>query len=108
MKIARFSISLAIAFCAVAVVIGLYFGSRSLRAPSAQPIAGLVTRSVVIPAKGMACMACAAKTKQALRSVAGVVEVEPGSATGRYEPVKVQEQGLKEAVQRAGFTAVEA
>ena len=89
MKISRPNMSLAIAFCMVAIGTGFYFGSRSLRAPSPKPVAGSAAQSVVIPIKGMSCLACAAKTKQALRSASGIAEVEvnfePGSGIVRYD-----------------------
>ena len=60
----------------------------------------------------MVCEGCASKISGVLTAIPGVREVKPKVAqknvTVRYEPAKVQEQGVKEAVEKAGFTAVEA
>jgi heavy metal translocating P-type ATPase len=73
----------------------------------AGPLAEL---ELLIP--NMVCDGCAQKISTALTSVPGVREVKPKvpqkHVSVRYEPVKVQEQGLKQAIEKAGFTAVEA
>lgn len=60
----------------------------------------------------MVCEGCASKISTALTALPGVREVKSKVAqkhvTVRYEPAKVQEQGLKMAVEKAGFTSVEA
>ena len=59
----------------------------------------------------MVCEGCAAKISDALRSVSGVREVKPKvpqkHVVVHYEPEKVKERELREAVGRAGYTAVE-
>jgi len=60
----------------------------------------------------MHCEGCAEKISTALTALPGVRAVKPKVAQKhvavRYEPAKVQEQHLKDAVGKAGFTAVEA
>ncbi len=59
----------------------------------------------------MVCEGCAEKISTTLTALPGVREVKSKVAqkhvSVRYEPAKVQERGLKEAVEKAGFTAVE-
>lgn len=58
----------------------------------------------------MVCEGCAQKISTALTALPGVRDVKPRvpqkHVSVRYEPAKVQEQGLKDAVEKAGFTAV--
>ena len=60
----------------------------------------------------MVCEGCAEKISQALRPLPGVREVKPKVAQKhvyvRYEPARVKEQQLRNALGAAGFTAVEA
>ena len=60
----------------------------------------------------MVCEGCAEKISTALSSLPGVCEVKSKVPQKRvhvsYEPAKVQEQQLRNAVNKAGFTAVEA
>ena len=59
----------------------------------------------------MVCEGCAEKIDGALHSVDGVREIHSNIAQKRvrvrYEPAKVRPEQLKDAVSRAGFTAVE-
>lgn len=59
----------------------------------------------------MVCEGCAEKISTALRAVHGVQEVKPKVKQKhiyvRYEPQKVRETELQEAVEHSGFTAVE-
>jgi len=59
----------------------------------------------------MVCEGCAEKISAALGSIAGVREVKPKVSRKRvlirYEPRKVREQQLKEALGQAGYQAVE-
>jgi len=72
----------------------------------AGPLAEL---ELLIP--NMVCEGCAQKIGTALTALPGVREVKPKVAqkhvSVRYEPAKVEVQVLKEAVEKAGFTAVE-
>lgn len=60
----------------------------------------------------MVCEGCAEKLDGALRSLAGVREIRSSVAQKRilirYEPTRIGPEQLKDAVNRAGFTAVEA
>ena len=83
-------------------------GTDWLRAetPAASPAAA---QSVAIPVKGMSCMACVAKTKQTLRAVPGVNEVEvklnPGSAIVKYDASKVTAEKLVAVIKELGYEA---
>lgn len=70
----------------------------------------LAELELVIP--NMVCEGCASKISTSLTALPGVREVKSKVAqkhvSVRYEPAKVQEQGLKMAVEKAGFTSVEA
>ncbi|MBA2410734.1 MAG: heavy metal translocating P-type ATPase [Gammaproteobacteria bacterium] len=59
----------------------------------------------------MVCEGCANKISSALCSLPGVREVKPKVAqkhvSVRYEPAKTPEHNLKEAIEKAGFTAIE-
>jgi copper chaperone CopZ len=64
----------------------------------------------VVP--NMVCEGCAEKISAALGPIAGVREVKPKVSRKRvlirYEPAKVREQELKEALGQAGFNGVKA
>lgn len=70
----------------------------------------LAELELVIP--NMVCEGCASKISGVLKALPGVrgvkSKVPQKHVTVQYEPGKVQERGLKEAVEKAGFTAVEA
>ena len=65
--------------------------------------------AVVIPVKGMSCMACVTRTKQALRAVPGVTAVEvvlsPGSVTVKCDPAKVALEKLAGVINDLGYEA---
>ena len=60
----------------------------------------------------MVCAGCAERITTALNSLPGVREIKPKVPQKRvyvrYEPAKVQGQQLKVAIEKVGFTAVEA
>ena len=62
-----------------------------------------------IKVTGMTCGACAVSVKRALTKSAGVktadVSVEKGLATVVYDDVRVNEQQLRDAINRSGFKA---
>jgi P-type E1-E2 ATPase len=70
----------------------------------------LAELELVVP--NMVCEGCAEKVAETLGAVPGVCEVRSKvpqkHVTVRYEPAKVGEEQLKEAVGRAGFTALAA
>ena len=59
----------------------------------------------------MVCEGCAEKISSTLSALPGVREVTPKvrqkHVYARYEPQKVQEPQLKEAMDQSGFTAIE-
>ena len=70
---------------------------------------GPAVESVTIAVKGMSCMACVGKTKQTLRGVPGVTEVEvklnPGSAIVKYDASKVTPEKLVSVIKELGYEA---
>jgi len=66
-------------------------------------------RTVVIPVEGMACVACAASVKRALKAIDGVATVEVSlerrSAQVTYMPAKVTPERLVAAITRLGYRA---
>ena len=85
-----------------------FIGNGALRAQTTSRTAATV-ESVVIPVKGLSCMACVAKTKQALRAVPGVAEVEvklsPGRAIVKYNPSQVTPEKLASVIKELGYEA---
>lgn len=104
MKIILRFILAVIVFSAATFVGGGSVGAQVPSGTTAPPI-----ESVVIPVKGMSCMACVAKTKQALRGLPGVSEVEvklsPGSAVVKYDPAKVTPEKLATTIRELGYEA---
>jgi len=72
--------------------------------------AALAEREFLIP--NMVCEGCAEKIRTALQSVPGVQEVKSKVSQKhvcvRYEPSKVQDSRLREVLEKAGFSAIEA
>lgn len=105
MKIALLS---AVAAVALSTLLA-FIGTGSLQAQTPSETAATTIESVVIPVKGMSCMACVAKTKQALRAVPGVTQVEvklsPGSATVKYNPLQVTPEKLASVIKELGYEA---
>lgn len=64
-------------------------------------------RAVVI-IDGMSCNHCVMRVKKALEGLSGVktVNVEIGKATVEFDDAQTEEQGLTEAIQRAGYRVV--
>lgn len=101
-----------IVIAALAVLVlsaAVFFSTRLLRDESPKQAAQTGAASLVIPVKGMSCMACVAKTKQSLRAVPGVAEVEvklsPGSATVKYDGSKVTPEKLAGVINSLGYQA---
>lgn len=67
-------------------------------------------RTVTLGIEGMTCSLCVGHVEQALRSVAGVTEVDVNFATERatveIDPVRVEVEALTEAVRDAGYRAI--
>ena len=73
---------------------------------------GVPLAEIELLVPNMVCEGCAEKVSTALRALPGVREVKPKVSQKHvyvcYEPTRVQEQQLKDAVDKVGFTAVEA
>jgi len=73
---------------------------------AAQPSAESAVKTVVIPVEGMACVACAASVKRALKAIDGVaaveVNLEKRNAQVTYIPAKVTPDGLVAAIKKLG------
>ena len=85
---------------------------RMLRLARHEPTDESVLAEVEFALPNMVCEGCAAKIASALTALPGVREVRPKvpqkHVTVRYEPAKVGEEALRDAVGKAGFTAVAA
>lgn len=80
-----------------------------VRASEVAATAPLANRVFLVP--DMVCEGCAEKIAGALTSIPGVRDVRPTVAQRRiqvrYEPQKVREQQLKDALGKIGFTALD-
>lgn len=76
---------------------------------AAQPAAKSDLKTVVIPVEGMACVACAASVKRALKAIDGVsgveVNLERRTAQVTYASGKVTPERLVAAINRLGYRA---
>ncbi|MGK5082148.1 heavy metal-associated domain-containing protein [Bdellovibrionota bacterium FG-1] len=56
---------------------------------------------------GMTCIGCVKNVEKVLRAIPGVDKVsvilEQGQVTVEFDPARVQEQGLKQAIEDAGY-----
>ncbi|MBI4307322.1 MAG: heavy-metal-associated domain-containing protein [Chloroflexi bacterium] len=61
--------------------------------------------TLLLPIRGMTCIACVARIEEALRAVAGVTEAEVavGRAVVHYDPGRVTPEALAQAVREAGY-----
>lgn len=102
-------IALSVVLASIAFSAAAFIGGPLLHAQAPSGTATATVESVVIPVKGMSCMACVAKTKQTLRAVPGVAEVEvklsPGSATVKYDPSRVTPDKLVGVIKELGYEA---
>ena len=68
-------------------------------------------KSVTIPIGGMTCAACAMRVEKALKKSDGVVSVSVNLATEKatvtYDPSRIRASAIKEAIEKAGYTALE-
>jgi copper chaperone CopZ len=91
------------------IVLGLVGQGLSAATPTAQRVAKSDLKTVVIPVEGMACVACAASVKRALKSIDGVSEVEVNleqrAARVTYAPAKVAPDRLVAAIHKLGYRA---
>jgi Cu+-exporting ATPase len=67
--------------------------------------------NITIPIGGMTCAACAGRIEKAIKKLDGVTNVSVNFATEKatvaYEPRKVRVSVIKEAVEKAGYKALE-
>lgn len=91
------------------IVLALVGQGPSAAAPAAQRVAKSDLKTVVIPVEGMACIACAASVKRALKAIDGVsaVEVNLGQRVARvtYAPAKVAPDRFVAAINELGYRA---
>lgn len=91
------------------IVFGLVAQGLSAAAPVAQLVAKSDLKTVVIPVEEMACIACAASVKRALKSIDGVSEVEVNLeqrvARVTYAPAKVAPDRFVAAINKLGYRA---
>lgn len=85
---------------------------RSLRLEQAEEKITGPLAQVEFSVPNMVCEGCAGKISTTLKGLNGVQEVKPKVAQKqvyvRYEPAKVKQQQMKEALTASGFTAMEA
>ena len=83
---------------------------RAIREREVTAMGPLADREFLVP--NMVCEGCAEKIAGALTSIPGVREITSRVAKKRirvrYEPGKVQEHQLKDALTKIGFTALDA
>ena len=88
------------------VVVGVFTSQEASR-PTSTEQANLHT--VVIPVEGMSCVACAARIKKSLTSIAGVADVEVSlaerNAHVRFDPSRVAPERLVTAINGLGYQA---
>ncbi|MDR1319314.1 MAG: heavy metal translocating P-type ATPase, partial [Treponema sp.] len=66
---------------------------------------------VTIPIGGMTCAACAQRIEKAIKKLEGIetatVNLATEKATVVYNPIKVRTSAIKEAIEKAGYTALD-
>jgi copper chaperone CopZ len=91
------------------IVLGSLGPALGTGALTAQPAVKSDLKTVVIPVEGMACIACAASVKRALKAIDGVsvveVNLERRSAQVTYAPAKVAADRLVAAINKLGYRA---
>ena len=72
---------------------------------------GMTGTTVTIPVGGMTCAACSARVEKALGKLEGVesasVNIATEKATVVYNPAIIRVSGLKDAINKAGYKALE-
>jgi len=107
------AMKLIVATFSVVVLIGLVLGAYFLmRAAQEQPralVSNPQVKTVTIPIEGMTCASCVARVKKALKSIAGVTEVEVSlehrNARVSYLGTKVSPEHLAAAISTLGYRA---
>jgi copper ion binding protein len=66
-----------------------------------------MAQQTTIKVTGMSCSGCAANVEKALKGVAGVssakVDLKAGKALVEYDPAKVDQKKMADAVKKAGY-----
>lgn len=69
------------------------------------------TNNITIPIQGMTCAACATRIDKVIRKLDGVSDVNVNLATEKatvnYDPGKVRISAIKQAIEKAGYKALE-
>jgi Cu+-exporting ATPase len=69
------------------------------------------SKNITIPIGGMTCASCAQRIEKAIKKLDGVTTVSVNFATEKatiaYEPQKVRLSAIKEAIEKAGYKALE-
>ncbi len=101
---------LAVILAAVGIALALGVGEFSRQGTSLPAgIEAAQMSTVVIPVEGMSCVACAVRVKKAVRSLAGVGDVEVSLATRnarvRFDPRRITLDRIVAAIDRLGYRA---
>ena len=69
------------------------------------------TGNISIPIEGMTCAACAQRIEKAIRKLDGIESVSVNFAAEKasvaYDPQKIRAQAVREAIEKAGYKALE-
>lgn len=108
---ARTLAPLAITLAAIVIALALVVVGVFSRQESSPPISTeeVHMNTVVIPVEGMSCVACAARVKKTLTSIAGVGDVEVSlaerNARVRFDPSRIAPGQLAAAINGLGYQA---
>ena len=108
---ARTLAPLAITLAAIVIPLALDVVAVFSRQESSPPISTeeVHMNTVVIPVEGMSCVACAARVKKTLTSIAGVGDVEVSlaerNARVRFDPSRIAPDRLAAAINGLGYQA---
>lgn len=105
--LAPLAITLAAVVIALAVVVLDVFSREEAWRPTSIEAASMNT--VVIPVEGMSCVACAARVKKTLTSIAGVGDTEVSlgerNARVRFDPSRIDPHRLVATINALGYRA---
>lgn len=105
--LAPLAVALAAVVIALALVVVGVFSRQEAPSPTSTEEANMNT--VVIPVEGMSCVACAARVKKTLTSIAGVGDVQVSlverNARVRFDPSRIAPDRLVAAINGLGYQA---
>lgn len=105
--LAPLAITLAAVVIALALVVVGVFSRQEASRPTSTEEAHMNT--VIIPVEGMSCVACAARVKKTLTSIAGVGDVQVSLAERntrvRFDPSRIAPERLVAAIDGLGYRA---